>query len=88
VCTLSPYPPLAESVSVPLRYEGMAVYFIALTGFLAFYGPRAVRAAAPRAGLFPAFISGAIIMNSALMELATEKGGWILPFMTSGIIYA
>lgn len=28
----------AESVSVPLRYEGMAVYFVALIGFLTFYG--------------------------------------------------
>lgn len=27
-----------ESVSVPLRYEGMAIYFISLLGFLAFYG--------------------------------------------------
>jgi hypothetical protein len=28
----------AESVSVTLRYEGMAVYFVALVGFLTFYG--------------------------------------------------
>jgi hypothetical protein len=26
------------SVSVPLRYEGMAIYFLALVGFLVFYG--------------------------------------------------
>jgi len=28
----------AESVSVALRYEGMAIYFLALVGFLVFYG--------------------------------------------------
>ena len=28
----------AESVSMPLRYEGMSVYFLALIGFLTFYG--------------------------------------------------
>ena len=27
-----------ESVSAPLRYEGMAIYYLALTGFLVFYG--------------------------------------------------
>jgi hypothetical protein len=28
----------AESVSIPLWYEGMAIYFLALVGFLLFYG--------------------------------------------------
>jgi hypothetical protein len=28
----------AESVSMPLWYEGMAIYFLALVGFLVFYG--------------------------------------------------
>ena len=28
----------AASVSMPLRYEGMAIYFVALVGFLVFYG--------------------------------------------------
>jgi hypothetical protein len=28
----------AESMSVPLRYGGMAIYFVALLGFLTFYG--------------------------------------------------
>jgi hypothetical protein len=27
-----------ESMSIPLRYEGMAIYFVALLGFLTFYG--------------------------------------------------
>ena len=34
-----------------------------------------------------AFISGAIIMNSALMELPTEKDGRFLPFVAGGILY-
>jgi hypothetical protein len=33
-----------ESVSAPLRYEGMAIYFLALVGFLAFYGLDHLRA--------------------------------------------
>jgi hypothetical protein len=170
-----------ESVSVPLRYEGMAIYFLALVGFLVFYGLDHLRAhlretdEAGQAGLafklhvggfaayvllmayllvhnleetpvsialyavaiafhflavdhalrdehgaayervgrfvlagmsvlgwglgllFPlphyvlallvAFISGAIIMNSAIMELPSEKDGRFLPFMIGGIVY-
>jgi len=34
----------AESMSAPLRYEGMAIYFLALLGFLAFYGLDHLRA--------------------------------------------
>jgi hypothetical protein len=33
-----------ESVSAPLRYEGMAIYFFALVGFLVFYGLDHLRA--------------------------------------------
>jgi hypothetical protein len=33
-----------ESVSASLRYEGMAIYFLALVGFLAFYGLDHLRA--------------------------------------------
>jgi hypothetical protein len=32
-----------ESVVIPLRYEGMATYFFALIGFLAFYGVEHLR---------------------------------------------
>ena len=171
----------AESASVHLRYEGMAIYFLALTGFLVFYGLDHLRkrlrqsaeaehdgvafklhvggfaayvwlmayllvhnlevtststalytiviafhflavdhalreehgAAYERAGRFVlagmcllgwgvgllvalphamiallvAFISGAIVMNSAIMELPTEKDGRFLPFMTGGLVY-
>jgi hypothetical protein len=34
-----------------------------------------------------AFVSGAIIMNSLIMELPTEKDGRFVPFMAGGIIY-
>jgi hypothetical protein len=37
--------------------------------------------------LLTAFISGAIIMNSAVMELPTEKNGRFLPFMIGGTVY-
>lgn len=171
----------AESVSAPLRYEGMAIYFLALVGFLVFYGLDHLRArlrqsaeseqdgrafklhvagfaayvwlmgyllvhnleetpvstalyaaaitfhflavdhalrdehgaAYERVGRFVlagacllgwgvgllvalphfvlallvAFISGAIIMNSLIMELPSEKDGRFLPFMTGGIVY-
>jgi hypothetical protein len=171
----------AESMSVPLRYEGMAIYFFALVGFLAFYGLDHLRArlrktdGARQAGLsfkihiggfaayvclmayllvhnleetpvstgfytvaiafhfwamdnalrnehgaayerigrfvlagmsvlgwvvgllfvmpryvlafLVAFISGAIIVNSSIMELPSDKDGRFLPFMAGGIIY-
>jgi hypothetical protein len=172
----------ATSVSVVLRYEGMAIYFVALVGFLAFYGLDHLRArlrsdtavegragpafwlhvggfavyvwlmayllvdsldetpvttalyglaiavhfltldhalraehgaayerigrfllagmsvlgwgagllvAAPHfvLALLVAFISGAIIMNSTIMELPSEKDGRFLPFMTGGVVY-
>jgi hypothetical protein len=170
-----------ESASVALRYEGMAIYFLALVGFLLFYGlehqSRRLRetaekgeagpsfkldiggfatyvwlmayllvnhfgdslvsielyaaaltfhflslenslrhehgAAYQRIGRFVlaamallgwgmgllfalpqgvlallvAFISGAIIMNSLIMELPSEKGGRFWPFMTGGVVY-
>jgi hypothetical protein len=37
--------------------------------------------------LLVAFTSGAIIMNSAVMELPTEKDGRFLPFMIGGVAY-
>jgi len=171
----------AESASVSLRYEGMAIYFVALVGFLAFYaldhirarlqegavegeGGRAfalhiggfaayawvmayllvnnleetsvstlayavaiafhflavthslreehqfafdqrgryVLAGASLFGwvaglmvhlpsslvaLLMAFISGAIIMNSTIMELPSEKDGRFIPFFAGGILY-
>jgi hypothetical protein len=171
----------AESVSVTLRYEGMAIYFLALVGFLVFYGLDHLRAhlretvEAEQAGtsfklhiggfaayvwlmayllvhnleetpvsitlytaaiifhflaldhelrnehgaayqrtgrfilagmvmlgwgvgllfalpnhvlaLLVSFISGAIIMNSLIMELPSEKDGRFFPFMTGGLVY-
>lgn len=169
------------AVSVPLRFEGMSIYFFALIGFLVFYGLDHLRtrlgetggegqagpafkihvggfavyvwlmayllvhnleetpvstalyavaisfhflsvdhalrnehgAAYERIGrfllagmavlgwgmglLFPlpdyvlallvSFISGAVIMNSAIMELPSDKDGRFLPFITGGIVY-
>ncbi len=37
--------------------------------------------------LFVAFISGAIIVNNAIMELPPEKDGRFLPFMAGSIAY-
>jgi hypothetical protein len=37
--------------------------------------------------LLLAFVSGAIIMNSAIMELPSEKDGRFLPFVTGGVVY-
>jgi hypothetical protein len=170
-----------ESVSLPLRYEGMAIYFLALVGFMLYYGVDHLRrrmrdsaeahsadrsfrlhvggfaayvwlmsyqlvhnlvetstavalytvaitvhfwgvdhalreehgARYERAGryvlagmcvagwaaaqffalprdllaLSVAFISGAIIMNSLIMELPSEKDGRFFPFMAGGIVY-
>ncbi len=172
----------ATSVSISLRFEGMAIYLVALVGFLVFYGLDHLRArlrlgtaavgqdemafrlhiggfavyvwlmayllvnsldetpgstalyavaiaghflaldhslrnehgaayertgrfilagmtvlgwgvgllfALPHYGLalLVAFISGAIIMNSAIMELPSEKDGRFLAFMAGGVVY-
>ena len=171
----------AQSVSLPLPYEGMSIYFFALVGFLVFYGLDHLRtqlrgsaeagqfgpafrlhvggfatyvwlmsyllvhnlgestvstalyavaialhflgvdhalreehgAAYERVGRFVlaamallgwvmglvitmphyvlallvAFISGAIIMNSTIMELPSEKDGRFAPFMAGGMVY-
>jgi hypothetical protein len=37
--------------------------------------------------LLVAFISGAIIMNSLIMELPADKDGRFMPFMTGGVVY-
>jgi Kef-type K+ transport system membrane component KefB len=37
--------------------------------------------------LLLAFVSGAVIMNSAIMELPSDKDGRILPFMIGGLVY-
>jgi len=37
--------------------------------------------------LMVAFISGAVIVNSAVMELADEKDGRLLPFLIGGLLY-
>lgn len=34
-----------------------------------------------------AFVSGAIIMNSMIMELPSEKGGRVVPFLAGGLLY-
>lgn len=38
--------------------------------------------------LLVAFVSGAVIMNSAVMELPGEKDGRFLPFLAGGLLYA
>jgi hypothetical protein len=35
-----------------------------------------------------AFVSGAVIVNSSLMELPSDKDGRFYPFMAGGLIYA
>jgi hypothetical protein len=38
--------------------------------------------------LLLAFVSGAVIMNSLIMELPEGKDGRFLPFVAGGILYA
>jgi hypothetical protein len=170
-----------EAVSIPLRYEGMGIYFFSLIGFLVFYGSGNLRARSKKSGaldheerefrfrvggfaayawmigyllvrnldkpdvsttFYPAamtlhflgidntlrdeynamyqrggrwvlagatmlgwgvgvlveiprwalaqlvaFVSGAIIVNSAVMELPSKKEGRVLPFIAGGLIY-
>jgi hypothetical protein len=37
--------------------------------------------------LLVAFVSGAVIMNSAIMELPSGKEGRFVPFMIGGLLY-
>ena len=37
--------------------------------------------------LLVAFIAGAIIVNSAIMELPSDKDGRFVPFLTGGLVY-
>ncbi len=37
--------------------------------------------------LLLAFLSGAVIMNSLILELPTEKDGRFWPFITGGLLY-
>jgi hypothetical protein len=41
----------------------------------------------PVLALMVAFISGAIVMNSTIMELPSEKDGRFLPFTAGGVVY-
>jgi len=34
-----------------------------------------------------AFVSGAVIVNGAIMELPSDKDGRFVPFMFGGVIY-
>jgi hypothetical protein len=38
--------------------------------------------------LLLAFVSGAVIMNSLVMELPAGKDGRFLPFVAGGVVYA
>jgi hypothetical protein len=38
--------------------------------------------------LLVAFLSGAVIVNSSLMELPSDKDGRFLPFLAGGLLYA
>jgi hypothetical protein len=58
---------------------GMAVAGWAAGVFVAL--PQAIIA------LLVAFVSGAVVMNSAIMELPTEKDGRFLPFLFGALIY-
>lgn len=68
-------------------YERVGRYVLAgmaVAGWLAglaFALPQAIIA------LLVAFVSGAVVMNSAIMELPTEKDGRFLPFLAGALIY-
>lgn len=43
--------------------------------------------ALPAIAVLVAFVSGAVIMNSAVMELPADKDGRLLPFLAGGVVY-
>lgn len=74
----------AEHGAAYLRIGRWVLAGMALAGWIAgltFALPHAVIA------LLVAFISGAVVMNSAIMELPSEKDGRFLPFLAGALIY-
>jgi hypothetical protein len=68
-------------------YDGIGRYLLAAAALLGWASGLLVALPAYVLALMVAFISGAIIMNSLIMELPSEKDGRFLPFLTGGVLY-
>jgi hypothetical protein len=68
-------------------YDRMGRYVLAGTALLGWGLGVLVALPGYVLALAMAFISGAVIMNSALMELPSEKDGRFLPFIAGGVLY-
>lgn len=68
-------------------YDRKGRYFLAAAAFLGWAMGQAFSLSAGLVALLLAFISGAIVMNSALMELPSEKDGRFFPFLAGGLSY-
>jgi hypothetical protein len=69
------------------RYESLGRYVLAGAALVGWGLGALVELPGVVVALLVAFVSGAVIMNSAAMELPSEKEGRFLPFLIGGIVY-
>jgi hypothetical protein len=69
------------------RYQDKGRFALAGASLLGWVTGLLVALPVAALALLTAFISGAIIMNSSLSELPSEKDGRIMPFIAGGIFY-
>jgi hypothetical protein len=69
-------------------YEGTGRLVLAAMALLGWALGQVIALPQPVVALLLAFLSGAVILNSSLMELPSEKDGRFVPFMIGGLLYA
>ena len=69
------------------NYQHKGRYGLAAMAVLGWVAGLAIPVSEAVLAIFTAFISGAVIMNSSLSELPTEKDGRLQPFIAGGILY-
>ena len=78
--------PLAR-YNIPQPISGGLAFALLAAALHAWGGLVVETSATLRAPLLLAFLSGAVIMNSLILELPTEKDGRFWPFLTGGLLY-
>ena len=69
-------------------YDSKGRYLLAAMALFGWGVGQLVALSQPWVALLVAFLSGAVILNSSLMELPSEKDGRFWPFLAGGLLYA
>ena len=69
------------------RYEKNGRYVLAASALAGWAIGQAAALPRPGVALLVAFLSGAVIVNSSLMELPSGKDGRFVPFLVGGLLY-